>query len=35
LRGQVSRRRNSDLSFYLLVAFGTFFAARWLITGAL
>ena len=34
-RGQVSRRRNSDLSFYLLVAFGTFFAARWLITGAL
>ena len=31
----VSKRRNSDLSFYLLVAFGTFFAARWLISGTL
>jgi hypothetical protein len=38
-RGQaVAQRRtsgNSDLSFYLFVALGTFFAARWLVTGTL
>lgn len=38
-RGQaVSHRRNSgnsDLSFYVFVALGTFFAARWFMTGTL
>jgi hypothetical protein len=36
-RGQAVHRNsgNSDLSFYVFVALGTFFAAKWLIIGTL